>query len=299
MKTTNDFIQNILLETCLDNRILGGVLEINNQEHIEILGEYLYRHGLNGQFVMEVVNNLVLREGKFPDRQAYNKNGWLVTFPSADYKNAALHKGTHYTSDPTHGNGGMNLYYKKKGKQARPVQQTTSTEPVSADSGAKPAQTAATPTSDQPATSGSDLPASTPDSSKKQTGTAPSSSSDSSLPPSSDSGQEAQPPTPSAAADGEDEPNDSGDSTTSSTAVPQPSAPSAPPTPVEPPKPSYIELSVKFARDEKNWGKTPYGDWHDEHGEKIAVTALDGQVVPINYADREFLKTFIKNSGQA
>jgi hypothetical protein len=54
-------------------------------------------------------------------------------------------------------------------------------------------------------------------------------------------------------------------------------------------------LSKKFAQ-EKEWGDTPYGDWHDSVGEKVAVTGLDGQVVPISHVSRESLKLFVKKN---
>jgi hypothetical protein len=45
------------------------------------------------------MNNNVL-EGKYPERQAYNAKGILVTFPNPEYKTAALARGTHFEVDP-------------------------------------------------------------------------------------------------------------------------------------------------------------------------------------------------------
>lgn len=292
MKIVNDFIQNILLEVCLDSRISSGILEISNPEHIEIIGEHLFEHGMKPQFVMEVVNSLVIRDGKYPDRQAYNKDGWLVTFPSADYRNAAIQKGTHFTSDPTHGKGGMHLYYKKKGKQARVQHQDTSVAGGEA-TGERPVSPQGQGVETQPPAAGREEKPAADTTTEKPSGAAAASGGSSGgdggssdLPPSDDK----EAPEPAAPSGG------SAPKPSPSTGGAAPDTPAALPVePLPPPKPSYVELSKKFA-DQKGWGDTPYQDWHDEVGEKVAVTGLDGQVVPINHADREALKVFIKKN---
>ena len=40
-------------------------------------------------------------EGKYPERQAYNAKGILVTFPTPEYKADAIKRGTHFEEDPT------------------------------------------------------------------------------------------------------------------------------------------------------------------------------------------------------
>jgi hypothetical protein len=45
----------------------------------------------------------LLEKGKFPERQAYNRNGILVTFPTPEYKKEAIKAGTHFEDDPTKG----------------------------------------------------------------------------------------------------------------------------------------------------------------------------------------------------
>jgi pyruvate/2-oxoglutarate dehydrogenase complex dihydrolipoamide acyltransferase (E2) component len=292
MKLIQDFIRNVLLEAALDSRIENGMLEVCNPEHLEVLADHLFERGLDVEFVNEIVTNL--QDGKYPDRQAYNKKGWLVTFPSADYKNAAIQKGTHFGSDPTHGKGGMHLYYKSKGKQARQTQQAvTTTDPVTgqpisapaAPAPAAPAPAAPAPAAPQPA----DASPAAVAPSGGQTAT-PSSGEKSSLP---SSGGEApatdEPTTPATSA-----PSD-GDSVPTSAPATTPS--SAPVVPAAPQLPSVIEISKKFAAS-KNWQSTPYGDWNGANGEKVAVTAYDGQVVPTNHSDRQTLSSLIEKSSK-
>jgi hypothetical protein len=296
MSHINDFIKNILLESALDNRIENGILEVNNPEHLMVLADHLFEHGLTEEFVTEVVNNLTLRDGKYPDRQAYNKNGWLVTFPSPDYRNAAIKKGTHYTSDPTHGKGGMHLYYKSKGKQARQAQQAASQVQPGQQPPAQPGQPA--PAAEpapvapiSPAPQAETPPAATPapqEAPSAQSQKAPDSSGEKSSLPAA--GDEKAPPTPSAAADGETPKASDG----SAQSVTPPTQTPAPAT-----GPSIVELSKKFAAS-KNWQSTPYGDWNGTTGEKVAVSGYDGQVVPVNHPDRESLAGFIeRNKPQA
>jgi hypothetical protein len=67
--------------------------------------------------------------------------------------------------------------------------------------------------------------------------------------------------------------------------------------PAAPQLPSVIEISKKFAAS-KNWQSTPYGDWNGANGEKVAVTAYDGQVVPTNHSDRQTLSSLIEKSSK-
>lgn len=122
MISINDFITSIITEAALDSRIPDGVVDLKNIEHVQIVAEAIYNACEDEEVVNEFVSSF-LNEGKYPDRQAFNKEGWLVTFPSKEYRDAALKKGTHSISDPTHGKGGMNLYYKRRGKQKRQTQQ--------------------------------------------------------------------------------------------------------------------------------------------------------------------------------
>lgn len=92
-------VERFINTLCIDNRITNGIFSIENDLHMDILEEYLVKYGVSVNEAMEVRNKVV--EGRFPDRQAYNKNGILVTFPNPDYKKRALERGTHFEQDPT------------------------------------------------------------------------------------------------------------------------------------------------------------------------------------------------------
>ena len=81
-----------------DISIEDGVFDITKQEHIEILRNNLLEVGMSVETVTDYLNNVV--EGKYPARQAYNKNGILVTFPTPEYKQKAIAKGTHFDKNP-------------------------------------------------------------------------------------------------------------------------------------------------------------------------------------------------------
>lgn len=285
MNNISKFISNIITEASLDSRIPNGVVNLENIEHIQVVAEAMYDACEDENIVNEFVESFV-GEGKHPDRQAYNKDGWLVTFPSAQYKQAAIKKGTHYPSDPTHGKGGMNLYYKKRGKQKRQVQQTaTATEPVNqsqkaASAGKQPAQTptpAATDSSNDQSARAARL--------AKLTGgteTKPTASQDSPATP-TDASAEKLPSEPTS------QPSSEKPATPSEPAKPTPAAPAAPSAP------SYTALSVKFAAS-KGWKATPYGEYRDEAGATAAVVGLSGEVVPIKNVDREEFKIFAEKN---
>lgn len=285
MNNISKFISNIITEASLDSRIPNGVVNLENTEHIQVVAEAMYDACEDENIVNEFVESFV-GEGKYPDRQAYNKDGWLVTFPSAQYKQAAIKKGTHYPSDPTHGKGGMNLYYKKRGKQKRQTQQTaTVTEPANqsqkaAPTGKQPAQTptpAATDANNDQSARAARL--------AKLTGgteTKPAASQDS--------------PTKPTGASAEKSSNEPASQPSSE----KPEAPSAPepapaPAPTVPAAPSYTALSVKFATS-KGWKATPYGEYRDESGATAAVVGLSGEVVPIKNVDREEFKIFVEKN---
>ena len=84
-----------------DILLADGVFDIYKQEHIELLREYLIDDGVDVHFVNEYLNKVV--EGRFPERQAYNTNGILVTFPSPEYKQRAIQRGTHFEENPKKG----------------------------------------------------------------------------------------------------------------------------------------------------------------------------------------------------
>ncbi len=91
--------KSIINDICCDSRIKNGVLDINNPEHVFILQEYLEKSGYG---INEIVDRTatLFEAGRFPERQAYNKDGILVTFPSKEYRDRAVNKGTHFAENP-------------------------------------------------------------------------------------------------------------------------------------------------------------------------------------------------------
>lgn len=91
--------KSIINDICCDSRIKDGVLDINNPEHVFVLQEYLEKSGYGIYEVVEKTATL-FEAGRFPERQAYNKDGILVTFPSKEYRDRAVNKGTHFAENP-------------------------------------------------------------------------------------------------------------------------------------------------------------------------------------------------------
>jgi hypothetical protein len=280
-----NFINDVLLEAAIDSRIESGMVDLCNCSHLEVVMEKLHDKGLNEMHADLILRELVIKDGKYPDRQAYNEEGWLVTFPSKDYRDAAIKKGTHFISDPTHGKGGMNLYYKKRGKQKRQTQQDrTISEPgQDPNGGGAPAADTTEP--------GGTLP-------KSDNEPAPNAPANSNAPQSqikgAAGGQDSAPDDvdelPPSAASGAGASSGSGNSQGGAQVSPAANAPVAPPPP-----PSYPELSIKFAQS-KSWTPTPHGEWRNAMGETVAVVGLTGEVVPIKHVEREEFKLFAEKN---
>jgi len=95
-------IDQILNEVCLDERIPDGVFDMSNNAHMDALRENLTdKYGVALNDVKMIHNKMV--EGKYPERQAYNKDGLLVTFPTPQHKQRAIQRGTHFEQDPSKG----------------------------------------------------------------------------------------------------------------------------------------------------------------------------------------------------
>ncbi len=80
----------------------GLLSDITSEENLEALYESLTKEGISESVVVEIVNevSVISEKGKHPERQAYNKNGILVTFPTPEYKQRALKAGTHTEQNP-------------------------------------------------------------------------------------------------------------------------------------------------------------------------------------------------------
>ena len=279
-----------ILDICVHPLVEDGTFDVQNTEHMFLLMESLIEKNFDDVTVSEVVKAL-RHEGKYPERQAYNKDGWLVTFPSKEYRDAALKKGTHAIADPTHGKGGMNLYYKKKGKQKRVTQQATSrTDPTAIE---KPAPTGGSSTSASDSTP-SDLPPATQSTSAgtstpEKTAAAVSTKSKPSAQAPTTTVSE---PTAVSATEPSNKGADGSQGATASAPAPQPE-PTKSTEPVVQPK---VDITIQFAKS-KNWSSTPYGEWRDSSGTVVAVVSLSGEVAPIKSNDRDELKLFAEKQG--
>jgi hypothetical protein len=94
-------VEKILNDVALDPRIKDGIFSIEENTHMDVLREYLVTKGIDESSALEYTNSVL--EGKYPERQAYNQKGILVTFPTPEYKNRAIERGTHFEKDPTKG----------------------------------------------------------------------------------------------------------------------------------------------------------------------------------------------------
>jgi len=121
-----------LSELCLDRRVDDGIFDIFNNDHMEILREKFSEMGIPKGEVVEYANKVI--EGKYPERQAYNSKGILVTFPNPEYKQRALKRRTHFEEDPTKGQTNLDF-----NAPAQPVQEPTSPneKPIEIEPGAQ------------------------------------------------------------------------------------------------------------------------------------------------------------------
>lgn len=115
MKKTYKNISELLSELCLDKRVHDGIFDIFNNEHMDILREKLAEMEIPQKEVVELANKVI--EGKYPERQAYNSKGILVTFPNAEYKQRAIRRGTHFEEDPTKGQTNLDFSTSQTVKQ--------------------------------------------------------------------------------------------------------------------------------------------------------------------------------------
>ena len=91
-------LEKILSEVSLDERVGDGMFNIEEDAHMEALRDYLTKKGIDEESVKSFSNKVL--EGKYPERQAYNAKGILVTFPTPEYNQAAIKRGTHFEEDP-------------------------------------------------------------------------------------------------------------------------------------------------------------------------------------------------------
>jgi hypothetical protein len=94
----SNIVDNVFAEVCLDERISDGIFRLDEEEHMNALRDYFIKRGITREAAVRVTNRMV--EGRFPERQAYNKDGILVTFPTPQHKQKAIQRGTHFEKNP-------------------------------------------------------------------------------------------------------------------------------------------------------------------------------------------------------
>ncbi len=103
----------ILNEVCLDERVTNGIFKLEEDAHMQALREKFIQHGLTKEAAIELSNKML--EGKYPERQAYNKDGILVTFPTPKHKKNAIRNRTHFEEEDA-----IRLGYLEKPKDKEP-----------------------------------------------------------------------------------------------------------------------------------------------------------------------------------
>jgi len=142
-------LDKILNEVSLDNRVKDGVFNIEENDHMDALREYLSNRGVDEESIREFSNRVL--EGKYPERQAYNAKGILVTFPTPEYKADAIKAGTHFEENPVKSKS--NLFQEPsapaKAPSAPPPQEDApDTKPKSEPKTSLPVSQASPPASD-------------------------------------------------------------------------------------------------------------------------------------------------------
>ena len=94
----SNILDRVFNEVCLDERITDGVFKMEEATHMDALRECFLAKGVPREAAIAVTNRMV--EGKYPERQAYNKDGILVTFPTPQHKARAIARGTHFEKNP-------------------------------------------------------------------------------------------------------------------------------------------------------------------------------------------------------
>jgi hypothetical protein len=109
----------VLDAVALDPRLESGIFDVLNNDHLSLFREYLTKEGLSEEQSIFASNKLA-EAGRFPDRQAYNSDGILVTFPTPEYKQRALARGTHFEENPKKAQ--VNIFQGTPAQPAQPAQ---------------------------------------------------------------------------------------------------------------------------------------------------------------------------------
>jgi hypothetical protein len=87
----SQIIDDILREVSLDDRVSDGIFRMDENTHMDALRDHFVKRGLTLEDAVSITNKML--EGKYPERQIYQKNtGILVTFPTPQHKAKAVHE---------------------------------------------------------------------------------------------------------------------------------------------------------------------------------------------------------------
>lgn len=137
-------IYNKVLEAvAIDLRLDTGIFDVSNNDHLSIFREYLVKEGVSEDIAVAASNKLA-EAGKYPERQCYNKDGLLVTFPSPEHKQRAIARGTHFEKNPKTAQANIFGAETQPQQTAQPAQQAT-VQPTSSQSPAATPAPAPTP----------------------------------------------------------------------------------------------------------------------------------------------------------
>jgi hypothetical protein len=89
----------VLRDICCDSRVKNGTPNLEDPDFCFVMQEYLLEFGIPEDEVISKTS-MLFEAGKFPDRQAYNSDGLLVTFPTKNHRDRAVDKGTHFAENP-------------------------------------------------------------------------------------------------------------------------------------------------------------------------------------------------------
>jgi hypothetical protein len=129
-------IYNKVLEAvAIDPRLDTGIFDVLNNDHLSVFREYLVKEGISEDTAIAASNKLA-EAGRFPERQAYNKDGLLVTFPSPEHKQRAIARGTHFERNPK--SAQVNIFGAETQPQ-QPAQPAPAQQTVAPTTIAKPA----------------------------------------------------------------------------------------------------------------------------------------------------------------
>ncbi len=117
----------VLDAVALDPRLETGIFDVLNNDHLSVFREYLMKEGMSEEQSIFASNKLA-EAGRFPDRQAYNSDGILVTFPTPEYKQRALSRGTHFEENPKKSQ--VNIFQNAPAQPAQAPQASQPPQPV-------------------------------------------------------------------------------------------------------------------------------------------------------------------------